>query len=106
MTKKVISKQIATVVAKDKKGNEFQKEVVLYKYEDRDWIISFGWPCEYYFYSLKEYYPFQTGLVIDMMGRNHKGVPEVVVSKDQMNSIVSKATEEILKVEKETNVLN
>ena len=103
MTKKVISKQIATVVAKDKKGNEFQKEVVLYKYEDQDWIISFGWPCEYYFESLKRYCPFKKGLVIDMMGRNHKGIPDVMISSDQMDCLMKQAGEEILKLEKEVN---
>ena len=101
MTKKVISKQIATVVARDKEKNEFQKDVVLYKHEDEDWVISFGWPCEYYFESLKKYYPFEKGLVIDMMGRNHKGIPDVTISSDQMNSLISQAGEEILKLEKE-----
>lgn len=104
MKKKVISKQIATVVARDKEKNEFLKDVVLYKHEDEDWIISFGWPCEYYFKSLKRYYPFKKGLVIDMMGRNHKGIPDVMISSDQMDSLMKQAKEEILELEKDLKV--
>ena len=79
------------VIAVDSAGNEFIKEVIVFKRKDRK-ILSFGWPIEYDLddekYGLIRHYPFKKDLCIDMGGRNHKGSPDVCISAKQLNSVI------------------
>ena len=84
--------ELTTTVAKDKDGNNYDKKVTLYKGgPENRYIISFGWPCEYYLETLIKNYPYQKDLVIDAIGRNHKGTEDVKIDKDELNRILEKA---------------
>ena len=79
------------VTAKDSAGNIFEKIATLGKGVDGP-VISFGWPAEYNFERLKEYYPFQKPLCIDAGGRNHLGHSDVSISATDMNKVIEHFT--------------
>ena len=83
--------KLGIAIAKDSKQNEYTKTVQILTYLDRDPILDFGWPCQYGLYDLMRFYPFEKGMCIDMMGLNHKGIPDVMVSASDMNTMVEKA---------------
>lgn len=78
------------VIATDKQGNEFVKEVKPLQgtgFHEGMLILDFGWPVQYVADSIKRYYPFQKPMCIDIGGRNHKG-SQVEISADQMDRVL------------------
>ena len=92
---------LCTIYAVDSKGNRFRKKVKLLTGEHNPYrkycsaIIHFDSICEYGFESLQERREPGKGLCIDIEGRNHDGVPDVVVSAKNMAKIM-KLAESIL----------
>lgn len=89
----VNKKFLMKVNAYDIEGNKYKKEVVLKYDTDLNPVISFGWPCEYKYRTLLQNYPYHYDIIIDVGGRNHKGIPKVKIKKEDINRIIEKAKE-------------
>ena len=83
------------VVAQDEQGGVYDKTVRLYLEDDPDRaVLSFGGPCEYSLggqYGLKHH---AGRLCIDGQGLNHRGVPNVRISAEDMAEILAWARKE------------
>jgi len=83
---------LGLAIAKDSAGNQFFKNVKLYRLvTNKRWVLSFGSPCEYYLDDLVREYPYEDDLVIDMQGRNHKGYSEVKIPAHVVNDLIQRA---------------
>lgn len=80
------------VWAYDENGEEFPKYVKprpRAKHEREDqYILSFGWPVEYYIDDIAEKFPIEEDWCIDAGGRNHKGSP-VYIKARTMNRLLA-----------------
>lgn len=88
-----IELHVINVIATDSGDNTYEKEVTIEQTELQELTLSFGGWCRYHLKDIEEKYPFDRSFIIDMMGRNHKGLPHVEISADDMNKIFKKINE-------------
>lgn len=82
---------LGNVFAIDKEGNLFKKTVKIMDIYTNKPVLYFDNFCNYYIKDLGKDYPFTKDMCIDAMGRNYKGIENVIIKKEDMNKILALA---------------